>query len=350
MSFIWAPALLFLVLIPLGVWVYRARERRRAARVAQFGWGSAGGSGASGDSGAPVGSVASVARRRSAIRRIPAVCTVAGLSILVLSLARPESVIGVPRLEGTVLLAFDVSGSMSATDVAPTRMEAAKTAALAFVAAQPPSVRIGIVVFSDSGFSTQVPTYDRAGVETAIQRLEPERGTSLGGGILASLEAIAVADDPSTTDYYSNRSPEPTVAPTPVPDGVFEPTIIVLLSDGENTAGTEPLEAAQAARDRGIRIDTVGIGSPAGTTIEVEGFRIHSQLDEAVLRAISDRTGGTYYAAADQADLSAIYADVGSRLVVRTEPFELTPLLAVLGFGLLFAGGATSLRLFGRMP
>jgi Ca-activated chloride channel family protein len=284
------------------------------------------------------------------MRRIPAVCTVVGFSILVLSLARPQSVIGVPRLEGTVVLAFDVSGSMAATDVAPTRMEAAKTAALALVGAQPRSVRLGIVVFSDSGFSTQVPTYDRAAVETSIQRLEPERGTSIGSGILASLSAIALADDPSTTDFYSNRSAEPTVAPTPVPEGVVEPTIIVLLTDGENTAGTEPLEAAQAARDRGIRIDTVGIGSPGGTTIEVEGFRIHTQLDETALRAISDRTGGTYYAAADQDDLSAIYADIGSRLVVRTEPFELTPLLAVLGFALLLVGGVTSLRWFGRMP
>lgn len=339
MSFIWAPALLFLALIPLGVWVYRSREGRRAARVAQFGWGSAGGVGPS-----------PVARRRGAIRRFPAVCTVAGLSILVLSIARPQSVIGVPRLEGTIVLAFDVSGSMAATDVAPTRIEAAKAAALAFVGKEPPSVRIGIVVFSDSGFSTQVPTYDRLAVETGIQRLKPERGTSLGSGILESLAAIATADDPSTTDYYTNRSPAPTVAPTPVPEGVFEPTIIVLLTDGENTGGGEPLAAAQAARDRGVRIDTVGIGSPGGATIEVDGFRIHTQLDEAALRAISDTSGGTYYAAADQGDLSAIYADVGSRLVVRTEPFELTPILAVLGFAFLFAGGVTSLRWFGRMP
>jgi Ca-activated chloride channel family protein len=344
MGFIWPPLLLLLLVVPLGVWAYRSRERRRAARAAQFGWG--GGAAAAVAGGAATGA----ARRARWTRRLPAICTVAGVTILVLSLARPESVIGVPRLEGTVLLAFDVSGSMAATDVAPTRMEAAKTAALAFVAEQPPSVRIGVVVFSDTGFSTQVPGGDRADVEAAIQRLEPERGTSLGQGIIASLSAIEQANQLDTTDYYSKASPGPTPEPTPVPAGVFEPAIIVLLTDGENTVNSDPLEAAQAAKDRGVRIDTVGIGTPEGATLEVEGFKIHTQLDAAALQSIAEHTGGTYYAAADQADLSAIYDDVGSRLVVRSEPFELTPLFAGLGFALLVVGGLTSLRWFGRMP
>ena len=138
-----------------------------------------------------------------------------GITILVLSLARPQSVIGVPRLEGTVLLAFDVSGSMAATDVAPTRMEAAKTAALEFVERQPSSVRIGIVVFSDTGFSTQVPTDDRGRVEAAIERLEPERGTSLAprhpGGADRHRHRGSIRP---TTDYYTNRL----AAPTPPAD------------------------------------------------------------------------------------------------------------------------------------
>ena len=100
----------------------------------------------------------------------------------------------------------------------------------------------------------------------------------------------------------------------------------------------------------GVRIDTVGIGTPGGTTLEVEGFRVHTQLDEAALKAIAQRTDGTYYAAADQGDLAKIYGDVGSHLVVRTEPFELTPLFASAGFLLLVIGGASSLRWFRRMP
>ena len=159
MAFLWPPMLLLLLTIPVGVSFYRSRERRRAARAASFGVAPrpapATGNGGSAGSG--------TARPRSTWRRrIPAACTVIGLTILVLSLARPQSVIGVPRLEGTVLLAFDVSGSMAATDLTPTRMDAAKAAALAFVADQPPSVRIGVIVFSDTGFSIQVPTGDRS--------------------------------------------------------------------------------------------------------------------------------------------------------------------------------------------
>ena len=242
MSFIWPPLLLLLLAVPVGVWLYRSRERRRAARVAQFGWGrrQAGGRGAASRGPAPAGRGPAASRRRS-----PSL----GITILVLSLARPQSVIGVPRLEGTVILAFDVSGSMAATDVAPTRMEAAKTAALAFVEGQPSSVRIGIVVFSDTGFSTQVPTDDRAALVAAIQRLEPERGTSLGRGILAALhghrEGRSTRRRPTTT-----RTPPPRRAPdpTPVPAGVYEPAVIVLLTDGENTVEPDPLEAAQAAQ------------------------------------------------------------------------------------------------------
>jgi len=342
-SFIWPPLLLLLLAVPIGVWLYRARERGRAERVARFGWGAVSATGGAGEA-------SSAGRRTRWTRRIPAVCTVLGVTILVFSLARPQSVIGVPRLEGTVILAFDVSGSMAATDVAPSRMEAAKTAALAFVEGQPTSVRIGVAVFSDSGFSTQVPTADRAELIAAIQRLGPERGTSLGRGILAALKVIADDSDPTTTDYYTNASAPPRPAPTPVPAGVYEPAVIVLLTDGENTAEPDPLGAARAARDRGVRIHTVGIGTAAGTTLEVEGFRVHTQLDEAALRDIATLTDGTYHAAADQDQLTAINKDIGSRLVVRDEPFELTPLLAALGFALLLVGGLTSLRWFGRMP
>ena len=342
MSFIWPPLLLFLLAVPVGVWAYRSREQARAERAAQFGWGSL--AAAAGGAGEGSGR-----RRGSWLRRIPAVLTLAGITILVFSLARPESVIGLPRFEGTVVLAFDVSGSMAATDVAPTRLEAAKTAALEFVAQQPPSVRIGVVVFSDTGFSTQVPTDDRVAVEAAIHRLEPQRGTSVGQGIVQALTAIDAADDAGATDYYTNPT-EPRPDATPVPAGHYEPAIIVLLTDGENTVAPDPRGGAQEAKDRGIRIDTVGIGSPAGATLEVEGFLVHTQLDEATLQGIAAMTDGTYYRAADEEDLGAIYDQVGSRLVVRTEAFEVTPLLAAVGFVLLLVGGLTSLRWFGRMP
>jgi len=348
MSFIWPPLLLLLLAIPLGVAIYRRREARRAARAAAFGWGASSGPvAAPGQAAAGVGPTR---RRGPWLRRLPAILTVAGMTVLVFSLARPQSVIGVPRLEGTVLLAFDVSGSMAATDVAPSRMEAAKTAALQFVQNAPSSLRIGVVAFSDAGFSTQVPTDERGPVVAAIQRLEPERGTSLGRGIEASLTAIDLAEHPPGVDYYTTGSPPPTPEPTPVPSGVHEPAVIVLFSDGENTVNPTPDGAIQAARDRGIRVDTVGIGTAAGATLEIDGFRIHSSLDEAVLQDIAGQTDGSYYAATDQADLSRVGDDVDRRFVVRTEPFELTSVFALGGFTLLAVGGLVSLRWFGRMP
>ena len=339
MSFIWPPLLVLLLAIPVGVWVYRRRDRRRAERAAAFGWMRSDGGGGPGTK-----------RRRR--RHLPAVLTLTGLTVLVLSIARPQAVIGLPRLEGTVLLAFDVSGSMAATDIAPTRMEAAKAAALALIERQPPSVRIGVVVFSDSGFSTLVPTYDRIEVTAAIGRLEPERGTSVGRGILASLDLIEAANTGPTTDYYSNASPAPapTPASTPVPAGYYEPAVIVLLSDGENTVNPGPIDGALAARDRGVRIDTVGFGTAAGTTLEVDGFRVHTSLDEQMLAAVAEMTDGTYYPAADPDELAAIYDQVGGRLVVREEPFELTSVFAMAGFALLLIGGLASLRWFGRVP
>ncbi len=289
-------------------------------------------------------------RRAGWVRRLPAVLTLAGVTILVLSLARPESVIGLPRFEGTVVLAFDVSGSMAATDVAPTRLEAAKTAALDFVAKQPPSVRIGVVVFSDTGFSTQVPTDDRVAVEAAIHRLQPQRGTSLGQGIAQALTAIDAAEDAGATDYYTNPT-EPRPDPTPVPAGHYEPAIIVLLTDGENTVRPDPREGARGGEGprHPHRHGRHRQSRPGRRSKSRASSSTPSSMRRA-LQGIAAMTDGTYYRAADEEDLTAIYDEVGSRLVVRTEAFELTPLLAAVGFALLLIGGLTSLRWFGRMP
>jgi Ca-activated chloride channel family protein len=249
-----------------------------------------------------------------------------------------------------VILSFDVSGSMAATDLEPTRMEAAKVAALKFVEKQPTSVLIGVVAFSDGAFSVQVPTNDQALVIAAIDRLSPERGTSLGRGILTSLTTIAAAEADPAEGYYSNRSPEPTPEPTPVPDGVHAPAAIVLLTDGENNQAPDPVEAAQVAADRGVRIFTVGIGSVEGTTLEVEGFKVHSRLDEPVLRQVSEMTDGAYFAADDPDELSAIYDRIDTKLVTKPEPMEVTSLFAGVGLLVLLVGGVASLAWLGRLP
>jgi Ca-activated chloride channel family protein len=357
MTFIWPTLLLLMVLIPLGVWAFAMLERRRRRRIAGYGMLTrlAGEGGGAGSSGSPAAGDARAVRSSAAARwrrRVPAACLILGLTLVVLAIARPQAVVSVPRVEGTVILAFDVSNSMAATDLSPTRMEAAKAAALTFVQRQPPTVRIGVVAFSDTGFSIQVPTDDQAQITAAIQRLQPERGTAIARGILASLSAIATDAAGPGAGYYTNRPPgaSPAPTPTPVPAGSFKDAVIVLLTDGENNQNPDPLEAAKTAADQGVRIYTVGIGTAAGSDLDIDGFRVHSQLDEAMLKQIASLTNGTYYGAADPGAFDAVYQGVQTRLVIRPEPMEVTSLFAGAGLLVLLVGGAASLVWLGRAP
>jgi Ca-activated chloride channel family protein len=334
-SFIWPQMLVAVALVPLGILLYRALEgRRRRALV-----------------GGGLGLGAGTVRRPLGVRaRIPAVLFVAGLLVLTVGLARPQASVDLPREEGTVILAFDVSGSMAADDLKPTRMEAAKAATQDFVQRQPAGVIVGVVAFSDAGLSVQAPTSDQATVLAAIKRLAPQRGTSLGQGIRASLDTIAIAENGPTTDYYTNRSPAPSATPAPVAPGSHTSAVIVLLTDGENTAPPDPLAAAQAAADQGVRIYTVGIGSAAGTTLDINGFKVHTQLDATTLQRISDITGGAYYAAEDEQGLARVYDDLDTRLVVKPQMIEVTALFAGASIVLLVVGGVCSLAWLGRLP
>jgi Ca-activated chloride channel family protein len=338
MSFIWPPLLATLLLVPIGLLLYAYLDVRRRRRLAKYG-----GSG-----------LAQTVTRRTGIRgRIPAVLLVLGLVAISLAMARPQAVVSLPRQEGTVILAFDVSASMAATDLQPTRIAAAKAAAKDFVAKQPTSIDIGVVAFSDSGIQVQQPTNDQASVISAIDRLTPERGTSVAEGILASLKVIAVAEaGPYANNYYSNASPAPTPTPTPtpVPAGTHAPAAIVLLSDGENNESPDPMAAAQAAANQGVRIYTVGLGSAAGSTVTVNGFQLHTQLDEATLQQISQVTDGTYYNATDAQQLLSIYDNLDTGLVLAPQMTEITSIFAGAGLLLLIAGALTSLYWLGRLP
>jgi Ca-activated chloride channel family protein len=142
----------------------------------------------------------------------------------------------------------------------------------------------------------------------------------------------------------------PTPTPTPVPEGTYTPAVIVLLSDGENTVSPDPLVAAQAAADRGVRIYTVGIGSAAGATLHINGFIIHSQLDEAMLQQISLLTDGAYYSAENEQDLRTIYDNLDPQLVMKPEKMEVTSIFAGASILVLLIGGAFSLLWFSRLP
>lgn len=330
MSFIWPPMLVFLLLIPIFVLLYIRMRRKRGKALAAYGRFTT-----------------TQAQSPGARRHVPPALFLAALTILLVGLARPQAIVSLPRFEGTLILAFDISASMAADDLQPTRIDAAKAAAREFVLSQPPTVQIGVVAFSDSGLAVLQPTYEQEEILAAIRRLAPARGTSLGNGVYAALTTILV--DADLTNYYSNRTPEPTVEPTPMPPGMFTSGVIVLLSDGDNTEEPDPIEAAQSAAERGVRIFTVGVGNPAGTVLDIEGFSVFTQLNEPMLQAIAQLTGGAYYNAQTEDDLLDIYTSLNNQLVVKPEEMEITPLFAGVSILLLLIGAVLSLLWFGRV-
>jgi Ca-activated chloride channel family protein len=327
-----------LALLPWLVWFYQRLMERRRRAVRQF---------------SAQGLVAMAGRARPGSRRyVPPLFFLAGLTILLVALARPQAVVSLPRVEGTLILAFDASASMAATDVEPTRMEAAKAAARAFVERQPPGVLIGVVAFSDGGFQVQSPTNVQDDILAALNRLVPQRGTSLGNGIVAALNVIAtqagygpVMESAENNDTFDPLAP----TPTPLPQGTFTPGVVVLFTDGENTADPSPLDAALLAADRGVALYTVGVGSAEGATLDLEGFSVRTYRDDAMLTLLADETGGDYYPAASAADLAAVYADLEKQLVVRPESMEVTSLFAGVGLLVLLTGAMISFLWFGRL-
>lgn len=274
--------------------------------------------------------------------RVAATLLLAALALLVLALARPVASVAEPRREGTVVLAFDVSTSMAATDLRPTRLEAAKAAARGFVAKQPSSVRLGVVAFGGSGVVAERPTTDRSAVLAAIARLAPQGDTSLGRGILGALSAIAGKPITDVGDAETG-----TTAESPI--GYYGGTAIVLLTDGEDTGGPDPQEVAELASAAGVRIEPIGLGTPEGSVLEIDGFSIATALDEAALTELAETTGGTYRSADDATSLAAVYDAVEPTWTIRTVTHEVTSLVAALAALLLAAGVTVSVLRQGRV-
>ena len=278
---------------------------------------------------------------RSGFRRhLPPLLFVAALVILMLGVARPQATVGVPRTAGTVILAFDVSNSMGATDVAPTRLGAAQSAAVEFVRDQPDSVDIGVVAFGQGAMNTNLPTAAREETIGAINRLTVAGGTSLGQAILASLTAIT---------GQTVSLPEPGSG-APLPDlGYWRSATIVLLSDGEDTGGPDALIAAELAAAAGVRIETIGVGTVDGSTIEVDGFQLATALNEDLLTEVAATTTGTYHRAANAQAVSAVTRALDMRTTVQDELVELTGWVVGIALLLLTIGGLLMINWFGRI-
>jgi Ca-activated chloride channel family protein len=279
-------------------------------------------------------------RRASVRRHLPPLLCLAALALLLLSLARPHATVAVPRVAGTVILTVDVSNSMTATDVAPSRLAAAQAAATGFIRAQPDSVDIGVVAFDQGALTTHQPSNDHDQAIAAIQRLRPAGGTSLGQAILAALTTI-VGHPVSLPDPNSD-APPPNL-------GYWGSATILLLSDGEETAGPDALDAAALAADAGVHIDTIGFGTVDGTTIEVDGFQVATSLDEDLLTQIAQATTGTYHRAGDATALDGIYKSLDLRLTAKRESVELTGTAVVAAVVLLTVAGVLTISWYGRI-
>ena len=272
--------------------------------------------------------------------------TIAGVAVLAIAVAGPAASVPVSHASGTVILAMDVSGSMAATDVAPSRLDAAKQAALSFVNAQPDSVDIGVVAFQQGGLEAALPTADHAIASAAVRRLTAGGGTSLGDAVLASLSAIT-----RKVVTIGRDGSAPNI-------GYWPSATIVLFSDGQDEAGapsgdtgadSDTDAATSVAEKAGVHIDTVGVGTSTGTTVDVDGYHLFTALDEATLKSISQATGGTYHPASDASELDGIASSINLRLTVTNEPLPLAGALIALALALLAAGAVLTITRTGRV-
>jgi Ca-activated chloride channel family protein len=285
-------------------------------------------------------------------RHVPPALFLLGVTAMLFALARPTSVVTLPNQEGTVILTMDVSGSMRADDLKPDRLGAAKAAARAFVEKQPPGVKLGVVSFSDNAFLVQAPTSDKEAVIAAINRLTTQRGTAIGSALLTSLDALFEDSSIEGTTPYSPNQPTPTPmpTPTPLPKGVYEPALVVLLTDGESNRGPRPLDVVERVAARGVRVYTIGVGSLEGTVLRTGGRAMRVRLDEDTLKAIAQATDGAYFNASTESDLRSIYENLSTQLVFRKQQTEITALFTGAAAVLSLIAGALSLLWFNRLP
>jgi Ca-activated chloride channel family protein len=356
MTLLWPPLLVLLALAPLLVGVYAWRLRRRRPAAIRY---------------SSLLLVRDAVPRSSRLRRhLPFALVAAAVVALVVALGRPSMVVGVPTNQTTIILALDVSGSMCSSDISPTRLAAAEDAASSFVQNQPASTQIGIVAFGGFAELVQPPTRDRELLLDAIHSLTTGRRTAIGSGILGAIDAISEID-PAVTKSQADPS-EP--GPPAVAPGAYVPDIIVLLTDGASNAGPAPLDAAQQARDRGIRVYTIGFGTADGGAFNAQcapqlvgrepfggpgggfggpggfgggGFgrggagSFRRGIDEDTLKQVADLTGGKYYPAESASELQDVFANLPTYQITKHETTELSVVFVALGAAL--AAGAVLL-------
>ena len=347
MKFLWPEALWLLLAVPLLLAAYVRALRRKSRTAAQYsGLATAQQAGASG----------------RLIRHIPAVIFFLALVTMLVAMARPVTLVSLPSQHKTLILALDVSGSMRATDVKPNRLAAAQAAARTFIEDQPRSTRVGVVAFAASASVVQHPTQNRDEIFAAIEKLQMQRGTALGSSIVVALaslfpgqgitpEAVQASADARRTlpADSAGRQNEKAPAQASGPAASHDSAAIIVLTDGQANTGVAPVDAARAAAQRGVRVFTIGIGTPTGETMTVDGWRSRVRLDEETLKHIANTTRGEYFYAADAKDLKKIYRTMSSRLVMQKKETEITAVLAGVAALLAIVSALLSLLWFNRI-
>jgi Ca-activated chloride channel family protein len=350
MGFLWPQALWLLLVVPLLVWLYVLLLRRRTRAALRF---------------ASLGVIREAASGGARVRRhVPPVLFLVALTALIVAVARPTAIITLPSEQRTIILAIDVSLSMRAADVEPSRIAAAREAAKAFVAEQPDDVRIGVVAFAGSASLVQSPTRERKDLVAAIDQLQLQRHTAIGSGIIVSL-ATVFPDQRDVLDpakYAPRYGREAAAAKSldaprekeekefkPVPPGSNRNAAIILLTDGRRTTGPDPQAAAKLAAERGVKVYTVGFGTAQGASADVDGMSIFMRFDEEALKAIAEITAAEYFHAASAADLKKVYATLNARYVLERKDTEIAALLSAFAALLAVAAGAMSLMWFTRV-
>ncbi len=346
MTWLWPEMLWLLLLAPAAVAVYLLLLRRKKKEALRY---------------ASLSVIKDALRGGQRLRRhVPPLLFLAAFTLLLVAIARPAAVVTLPSQHETVILAMDVSGSMRATDVKPSRIVAAQDAARAFVADQPKSTRIGVVSFAATASVVQSPTHSREDILGAIERFQLQRGTAVGSGILVSLKMIfpdAEFDlrasnprrDASRARPLDPARPADKSDPAPVAPGSYASAAIILLTDGQTTTGPDPIESARMAADRGVRVYTVGIGTQNGETIGSEGWSMRVRLDEQSLKTIANLTQGEYFYAGTAADLQKIYTNLNTKLVFEQKETEVSALFAAAASILALMSALLSLLWFNRI-
>lgn len=359
MTFIWPEMFWLLLLLPALVVLYVWALRRKKASVRY----------------ANLGLIKQALGKSVGWRRhVPPALFLLALTVLILAVARPAAVLELASSRATVILAMDVSGSMRARDIDPSRIEASQAAARNFIQSQPPDVQIGIVAFAAAALLVQAPTLDREALYTAINSFDLRRGTAVGAGVLTSLatifpdqdfdqlqgdnpfDALGVPSGRGTDSRPIGALGQPDGPPkvpvaehVPVEPGSYQSAVVILLTDGATTVGPDPIAAGRLASEYGVRVFTVGFGSTEGDVVDFGGRSMRAQLDAKTLQAIADVTHAQYFEAQSADALNKVYSTLATKLVSEKKLTEIAFLFAGIGAVLALIGAGLSVLWFGRV-